>query len=136
MLSVANFWFISMAAQGSFMLFLNILKISKISFWAIWKRNWLSLATWAPFHGYLNSNIQYFHSLCYILIWISHSNPITSIWKAEKLAKIKLVRVLEKTFWKFQLSLFHLHFQILFCWAMINPNLGGLFKGSFGRGEG
>ena len=31
-------------------MFLNILKISKISlFWTFWKKNWLSLASWALF---------------------------------------------------------------------------------------
>ena len=34
-------------ALMNFMLFCNILKISKISFWTFWKRNWLFLPSWA-----------------------------------------------------------------------------------------
>ena len=43
------FEFIQQATLANFMLFLNIFKILKISFWTLWRKNCISLPLWALF---------------------------------------------------------------------------------------
>ena len=92
---------IQQAGMGNIMLFLNILKISKISFWTFWKKNWHSLVSCTV--RCLNSTVQtVMINKATTEFWSKFQIHIQILlqfcWRAKQVSNIELVRVLVKNF--------------------------------------
>ena len=108
-------------------MFLNILKISRISlFWTVWKRNWLSLASWALFILKLHKAFQRF-----VKSWsnfdLNFSFKFPYNFTAQ-LKKLKLVMVVIKSFDKYYHFTSTFTFWILFAKL---KTLHGILRGQF-----